>query len=586
MGKAVGWLDTDIAVVLVNTYSFSYVWSSSQIFVYNMSASSNTFTVTAIFPNIQQPLVPTFGPALLSLVVTQNGTMGILDVAGDYYILLPSPAGSFSDSSSSSSSTSYPCVGGTFAPRPNFLPCSLCPSGTTTNGLTGQSSCIPCRNDTFCPLGAAAGNIDLSSPLLTNINQVFAYPDSPQSIRFDNILIQNMLVIHAASSQHCLLVSPLFWATIVISIGIVVWLVMLLFKYYIKHPRGKQARQHIKTILKKADLIGEGEMVIGGLFSFAIIVLVAFAYSFSHYYFHRYPIEQIQGDASFACNPKLSNAQFISGLMTTGIPPGDAKVPIFTLLDAQSLTLYIEFVNTLFKCTDVTATQLKDTRLDLTISSCNDNDNTVSIALVLPSHGMNIQIILADKNTIGGLHMRLEGPGAEEENETLEAIYTLVDLDFAQTFSVSGRLLTQQPSCTLQLTKVINQTYPLSEGGMTQFNGIWLPSFSANLDQMFVDESEYMHATSSNTILSIVISETPYYMQNIQKPITDEAELIFTNILFTIVCFEIFGLGFLLFKLIILPLIRHLLDYYHQRAKKHELLDKNFHFPQTATCRL
>jgi hypothetical protein len=75
-------------------------------------------------------------------------------------------------------------------------------------------------------------------------------------------------------------------------------------------------------------------------------------------------------------------------------------------------------------------------------------------------------------------------------------------------------------------------------------------------------------------------------MQNIQKPITDEAELIFTNILFTIVCFEIFGLGFLLFKLIILPLIRHLLDYCHQRAKKHELLDKNFHFPQTSTCRL
>ena len=32
MGKTVGWLDTDLAVVLVNTYSLSYVWSSSQIF--------------------------------------------------------------------------------------------------------------------------------------------------------------------------------------------------------------------------------------------------------------------------------------------------------------------------------------------------------------------------------------------------------------------------------------------------------------------------------------------------------------------------------------------------------------------------
>jgi hypothetical protein len=327
-------------------------------------------------------------------------------------------------------------------------------------------------------------------------------------------------------------------------------------------------------------------MVIGGLFSFAIIVLVAFAYTFSNDYFYRYPIEQIKGDATFACNPKLSNAQFSSGLMTTGIPPSDAEAAIFTLLDDQVLTLHIEFVNTLFKCSDVTATQIKDTRLDLKISSCDDSDNTVSIAIVLPSHGMNIQITLADKNTIGGLHMRLEGPGAEEENETLEASYTLVELAFAQIFTVPGRLLTQQPSCTLQLTKVINQTYPLTEGGTTQFNGIWLPSFSANLDQMFVDESEYMHATSSNTILSIIIDETPYYMQNIQKPITDEAELIFTNLLFTIVCLEIFGLGFLLFKLIILPLLRHLFDYCHQRSKKNGLVDKNFDFSRPSICRL
>jgi hypothetical protein len=230
---------------------------------------------------------------------------------------------------------------------------------------------------------------------------------------------------------------------------------------------------------------------------------------------------------------------------------------------------------------------MKDTPLDLKVSSCDDSNNTLSIAIVLPSHGMNIQITLADRNTIGALHMRLEGSGVDEENEALEAAYTLAELAFAQTFTVAGRLLTQQPSCTLQLIKVINQTYPLSEGGTTQFNGIWLPSFSANLDQMFVDESEYMHATSSNTILSITIDETPYYMQNIQKPITDEAELIFTNLLFTIVCLEIFGLAFLLFKLILLPLLRHLLDYCQQRSKKQELSsDRNFDFLHPSTCRL
>jgi hypothetical protein len=585
MGKTVGWLDTDLAVVLVNTYSFSYVWSSSQIFVYNVS-DPNSFVVLAILPNIQQTLVTSFGPELLSLVVTPNGTMIMLDVDGDYYIILPSPAGSFSDSSSRSSSSATPCMGGTFSSQLSILPCSLCPSGTTTAGLTGQSSCKSCGDGTFCPLGAAAGNINLSSELLANIQQVYAYPESPQSTRFDNILIQNMLVIHSASSSHCLLVSPLFWATIVISLGVAIWLTLLLSKYFITQPRSKQMRLYIKKFFKKIDLIGEGEFVLGGLFSLAIIVLVSFSYSFSNAYFHQYPIEQMKGPSSFACDPTLSNAQFSAGLMSLAIPPTDVEAPIFTLLNEQSFTLYIDFVNTLFKCTDVSAIQIKDTNLDMKISSCGNNDNTLSISLQLPSHGMSLQITLADTNTIGGLRMRLEGPGADEESETLEAAYTLVDLAFGQAFSVSGRLLTQQPSCTLQLTKVINYTYPLEEGDETQFSAVWLPSFSANLDQMFVDENEYIRATSLNTVLSIVISETPYFVLNVEKPITDKDELVFSNLLFTIVCLEIFGLGFLLFKLIIFPLLRRIRNFCCPPKPKDESEKKIAEFPDILTNRL
>ncbi len=107
-------------------------------------------------------------------------------------------------------------------------------------------------------------------------------------------------------------------------------------------------------------MIGEGELVVGGLFSFAIVVLIAFAYSFSNSYFHRYPIEQINGDVTFACDQTLTNAQFSSGLMSISIPPNDDEVPIFQLLDAQSLTLYIDFINTLFTCTDISVLQIKD----------------------------------------------------------------------------------------------------------------------------------------------------------------------------------------------------------------------------------
>jgi hypothetical protein len=584
MGKTVGWLDANLAVVLVNTYSLSYVWASSKIFVYNVSDPTN-FVIIAILPNLLQTLLPTFGPQLLSLIITKNGTMMILDSSGDYSILLPSPVGSFSDTSSSSTSSAKPCSGGAFSSQLSIIPCSLCPSGTTTAGLIGQSACTPCANDAFCPLGAASGSIQLLSPLLANIQQVYAYPKSPQSIRFDNILIQNMFVIHSASSSHCLLVSPLFWAVICILLGLTIWFSMLFLKHCVTNPRGKETYRQLTILLKKADLIGEGEFVIGGLFSFAIIVLIAFASVFSNAYFHRYPIEQIHGGASFACDPTLTNAQFSAGLMSLGIPPNDAEAPIFTLLDAQSFTLYIDFVNTFFKCTDVSAIQIKDTNLDMMISSCNDSGNSLSISLVLPSHGMNIQILLADTNTIGGLHMRLEGSGTHEENEILEATYELADLAAAQVFFVSGRVLAQQPSCTLQLTKVINQTYPLKEGYPTAFTGIWLPSFAANLDQMFVDENEYIHGTSLSTVLSIVISETPYYVLNTQKPITDEDELAFTDLLFIIVCLELFGLGFLIFKLIIIPLLKRLLNYCRRRTGKDESKKTEFNIPYVLNSR-
>ncbi|CAF3502902.1 unnamed protein product [Rotaria socialis] len=172
------------------------------------------------------------------------------------------------------------------------------------------------------------------------------------------------------------------------------------------------------------------------------------------------------------------------------------------------------------------------------ISSCNSSDGSLSLAAILPSHGVNLQFLLAGINTIGGIRLALEGSGTQQENYILQASYTLVDITFAQAFSASGLLLTQQPSFTFQLTKMINRTYPLTEDGQTQLSGIWMPYVSTDINDIFVNENEYIYAKSSNTILSLVIIETPYYVLNTQQPIVDEAELIFTNILFTILCME------------------------------------------------
>ncbi len=561
MGKSVGWLDTNSILVLVNTYSFNYIWSSSQVLSYNITVP-NSFVVISIFPNIQQTLTATFGPVLLSLVLTQNGTVVMLDSQGNYYILLPSAAGSFSDSSSGTSSSPSLCIAGTFTSESGIFPCSLCPTGTTTYGLIGQSACLPCGNEIFCPLGAAFGDTNMSAFFLTSINQVRAYPVSPQSVRFDNILIENMFSIRSDLGSHCLLVSPLLWTVIVISLGLIVWLIMLIFKHYVTHPMGKKTHLHMEEFFKKADLIGEGEMGIGGLFSFAVIVLIVFAYVFSNSYFYRYPIEQVSGDFNLACDTTLTNAQFSTGLMAIGIPPNDDIAPIFALIDAQPFTLRIDFINAVFNCTDITVTQIKDINLPMTIFSCNDTASSASVLLPLPSQDINLQIELTGRNNIGGFRIGLEAPGVDMENKTLNAAYTLFDLAFAQALYVNGRLLTQEPSCTIQITKVINRTYSLEDKGESKFGGIWLPVITGSLDEMFVDENEYKYGKSSSIVLSIMISETSYYTLNTQWPIASHDEVVFTNLLFTIVCLDIFGLGFLVCKLIIVPLIKRVFGYY------------------------
>ena len=439
MGKSVGWFDTNLILVLVNSYSFSYIWSSSQVYAYNVTVA-NTFVVETIFPNVQQILAPTLGPSIVTLVITQNRTVAMIDSDGTYYILLPSPAGTFADSSFGTVSSSTPCVAGTYTANYDIFPCSLCPTGTTTDGLTDQSSCVLCENNTFCSLGAAFGDVSLSSVFFTNINQVSSYPVSPQSVRFDNILMQNMFTINSSLPARCLIVSPLFWAIIVISLGIFIWFMMFIIKRYVKNPLGKKTELHIKNFLKKTDMIGEGELVIGGLFSFSILVLVVFAYTFSNSYLSRYPIEDVHEDANLACDQTLTNAQFSTGLMQIGIPPSDDEAPIFELLDAQPFTLHIDFINTIFNCTDITVTQIKDISIPMTISSCNDSASSASLSLLLPSHSINLQVQLAGMNTVGGFRIGFSGPGMIMENETLDAAYTLVDLLFAQTLSVSGRL--------------------------------------------------------------------------------------------------------------------------------------------------
>ncbi|CAF0896112.1 unnamed protein product [Didymodactylos carnosus] len=183
----------------------------------------------------------------------------------------------------------------------------------------------------------------------------------------------------------------------------------------------------------------------------------------------------------------------------------------------------------------------------LRISNCSNNNSVLSLSIPLPYQGITIQITLGNIYTIGGLRIGLSASGSDNDSYTLQA------LNFHQPFSNVEKTLTQSPSVVIQITKVINETLPMV-GEDSTYSGLWIPSFSVNLQNLFLSSNDYISSTLSETTLTIVMSETSYYIKNKQQPIAKQPEVIFHCLLFTIVCLEIFGLIFLIFKLLLLPL--------------------------------
>jgi hypothetical protein len=80
---------------------------------------------------------------------------------------------------------------------------------------------------------------------------------------------------------------------------------------------------------------------------------------------------------------------------------------------------------------------------------------------------------------------------------------------------------------------------------------------------MFVTAAGYvMSSNLTSTTLTIVIREASYYIKNLQSPIARLPDIIFRLLLFTILCLEISGLIYLIFKLLIIPLYNKIVRAY------------------------
>ncbi|UJR37598.1 hypothetical protein I4U23_030295 [Adineta vaga] len=552
-GKNIAWLQNGIAALIVNVYSLDYIWSTSQIHIYGIQSDgyNSNSTPLSVFPNNHQKLPTSIDPVFLN-IVSSPSSLALLDNRGHIIIFLPTLPGFYLTIQETGTmpliTTAQPCLAGTYKNQSGIHDCTLCPVGTKNPGNI-TTYCTPCSPNTFCPLASVN---EVSQTALHTVNQAIPYPKSPESVIFDDILIRNMFSI---GPGRCLPISPLFWTLIVAGLAVTVITIMGILKFFIKNPRGGQIRSLLKCIFRHTDLIGEGELWVGGLASFSLVVLITFACVFSNHYVKQYPIET-SSDSLFACDASIRNAKFETSVQSLAIPLTDADQKMFDLLNNQAFLLNVDFVNTVIKCDTVSLEALFGiTWSTIRWLDCNNNNSTLSLSIPLPYQIISVQISIADIRTIGAIRIGLYGREQTSEN------YVLKELNFYHAFYKNEYILARNLPVALSLTKVVNETLSI-DGGDAIFSGIYIPTFTVDYNSLFFSADQFVRSTLTLTTLTLVITETPYYVKNLQEPIAKPSEVIFQNLLFTTVCLELFGLIFLSYKLLFKP-------FYLNVMKKH-----------------
>ncbi len=569
-GQSLGWSDESggpYPVVLGNAYSFPYQWSSSIIYWYYPSQFISSNPVMPMFPTAQCPLWIDLGQELITIAMATFNLV-LMDSSGQIYVMLQAPEGAYPDTSLAIGS------------NPAFSGPILCPAGTYKNWV-GVYICYPCSagtmtiddgniecsvydcdgNNSFCPLGSVTN--DTYSDLLTFVSQVVSYPKSPDSTTFDDILMENMFTF--GQSSHCLLVSPIFWTLMMTTFIILILLIMGILKFFKRHA---STRVMLKRIFRQADLIKDGELWVGGLASLSLLVLLIFAYNFSGSYIKQYPIETSSA-STFACDETLRNAKFQTNLQSLSTPRVDDEQVIFDLLDEQQFRLTIDFINTQQDCDDVQITQTVHAYTQvITAFNCSYNRSILTLSTILDSHTISLQYNFDSASSIGGFRVSLYGKQLEATNASSKSNYLVRELNFIQPFFLFNGTLAYDPNIEFQLTRIINETDPLDNSGTYYYTALWSPVSTASTSDLFFTFDDYIYYGLLKTSFSISLSEMTYYVMNVQQPIAKEAEVIFHDLLFTIVCFELFGLIFITIKLVCLPLFNSM----RQFVEKHSNL--------------
>ncbi len=432
-------------------------------------------------------------------------------------------------------SANQACPPGTQKSATGFGPCLICPPQTKKNGSSGVQ-CQECDRKNSSVICFRGASIEIDKTHLTSYQQVQPYLNSPGSSEFDDILLNHVFKLKLPSNVRCLLVAPMFWGLLAIGLGLVLLLVMIILSFI---PKMKNHRTILKRIFVRLDIIGEGQLWFGGLLTLAIITLIGFTCKFSISFVSLYPIEQVSTNARMAisCDENIRNAKFSSTLQLLSTLKRAEEKLIFDLLDERELTLMVQFISTGFQCSSASVQENLDRGQIRPINnfSCSyqHDKSSLIISSLLPQHLVTLQFTLTGPFFVGGLRICLSGP----EIQTHKGKYTVKHLDFCHFLYPPDQVLTVEPTISIEMTKIINRTDSAINSDNV-FSALWLPTLtmkSALWDSHIykTEQDEYHRSLNWQVALVIDLTQSKFYMQNVQEPIARGYEIVFKTILFS-----------------------------------------------------
>ena len=438
----------------------------------------------------------------------------------------------------------------------------VCPSGTKNAGDHPATICQPCNSGSFCPLGSSDDVPSDAFMLFKSYNQTFEYPESPPIDDYDDILMRNFFVIE--ETIVCMLKLPRMWTLMAIAVSFIMWFVMFLVKRW-QPTSVDNHRKRAKICLKQMDLIGEGELLAGGLASLVILVIIIHSCWFANDYFYSYPIEKINS-SRLQCHNNHTNSKFDNALQLPLPATDGVYATIFDMLNEQKFTMTIHLINTRAECDNITVARLRHmgTPETITLKNCTLLGYNVTglFSFDLATHSDSVQVTIEGPYFIGALRICLHG-SKDLDKVVGQKRHQLEELDMCTLFYTDNQTVGLINSFNVHLIKVINVTEPLQVIYETNYTGRWAPyiKYIGDLsdEYYFKKDGQYLRYASVETKFNVRLSEEFYFLQNIQTPIVRRYELIFHTFLFIFLIIDIFAMVFVVYKLWFQPPLRQLL---------------------------